>query len=129
MKVLNASYDGDENQRRKAAESLGQHVCGAGDDLTTRRFCKAWREQDPVLMNEVIAELLPQVTDHLAKRLQQRELSHGVAQIAACKALLKALRYADRFDCRRSIVAWVCGIGHNEVINIFRERDAGCGAS
>jgi RNA polymerase sigma factor (sigma-70 family) len=98
------------------------HVCGASD-LLTRRFCKAWREQDPVLMNEVITELLPQLTDHLAKRLQRQQLSHGVAEIAACETLLKALRYADRFDCRRSIVGWVCGIGHNEVNNVFRAKE------
>jgi RNA polymerase sigma factor (sigma-70 family) len=123
MKVLNASYDGDESQRRTAEESLGQHVCGAGDDLTTRLFCKARRERNSALMNEVIAELLPKLTDYLEKRLQKQELSRGIAEIAACETLLKALRFANRFDCSRPILGWVCGIGHNEVVNIFRAKE------
>ncbi len=109
-------------EQQNASGDGQDHVCGSGDDFTPR-FCKAWREQDPVQMNQVITDWLPKVTDHLAKRLQERELSHEIAEIAACNATLKVLRYADRFDCSRPILSWVCGIGHNEVNNIFRAKE------
>ena len=99
-----------------------RHICGSSDRLT-RQFCEARRDGNSALMNEVIAELLPELTNYLEKRLQKQELSRGIAEIAACETLLKALRFANQFDCTRKIEGWVRGISHNELMNIFRAKE------